>query len=208
MCAELHRILEKGRSFDFRSNTNEIPQNGVYLLYEKGETGHNGDRIVRIGTDTGDNQLRSRIFQHFVNENKNRSIFRKNIGRSMLNRDNSAYLGTWNLDPTTRVNKEKYKGVIDKEFESKIEKQISKYMQESFYFKVFDVSDKDNRLYIERILIGTVSNCRECKPSAKWLGLTSPVDKIRESGLWQVQGLYKSEITKKDLAEIAKHMIM
>ena len=39
------------------------------------------DRIVRIGTHTGENQLRSRLMQHFVKENKNRSIFRKNIGR-------------------------------------------------------------------------------------------------------------------------------
>jgi hypothetical protein len=61
--------------------------NGIYVLFERGEECHDGGRIVRVGTHTGDGQLRSRMLQHFVNENKDRSIFRKNIGRALLNRD-------------------------------------------------------------------------------------------------------------------------
>ncbi len=118
MCDKLHKVLEKGKKFNCKSDINTMPQNGVYILYEKGEGGHGGDRIVRIGTDTGENQLLSRIFtQHFgmpnkrgnLKENKNRSIFRKNIGRAILNRDANPYLLTWNCDPTIRENKEKFK---------------------------------------------------------------------------------------------------
>ncbi|MCL2370588.1 MAG: hypothetical protein FWC80_05115 [Firmicutes bacterium] len=184
-----------------------MPRNGIYILYEKGEQGHGGDRIVRIGTDTGENQLRSRIFQHFVNENKNRSIFRKNIGRAMLNKENSPYLTIWNYDPTIRANKEKYKDVIDKVFESKIEKQISKYMQENFYFVLLEVGGKNNRLRLEEKLIGTVSNCKLCKPSSTWLGSSSSISKIREGGLWQVQGLYTAGLAEKDLQEIEKCLV-
>jgi len=205
-CKHLHSLLRKGKRFDFKSDISTMPQNGIYILYEKGEQGHGGDRIVRIGTDTGENQLRSRIFQHFINENKNRSIFRKNIGRAILNKKNDPYLAIWNYDPTTRVNKEKYKDAIDKAFESQIEKQISKYMQENFYFILLEVNGRDNRLRLEEKLVGTVSNCTQCQPSGTWLGNSSPINKIRESGLWQVQGLYKSGLTEKELQEIERYL--
>ena len=71
------------------------------------------DRIVRIGTHTGENQLRSRLMQHFVKENKNRSIFRKNIGRCFLNIENQDYLDSWELDITPKEGREdKLKGLI------------------------------------------------------------------------------------------------
>jgi hypothetical protein len=34
--------------------------------------------------------------EHFVNENKDRSIFRKNIGRALLNKDNDYFIEQWN----------------------------------------------------------------------------------------------------------------
>ena len=70
----------------FSDGFTNVPLNGIYLLYERGELGHGADRIVRVGTHTGKNQLVSRLKQHFVHENKDRSIFRKNIGRAILNR--------------------------------------------------------------------------------------------------------------------------
>ena len=39
---------------------------------------------MNICTHTGKNQLISRLKQHFTNMNKDRSIFRKNIGRCLL----------------------------------------------------------------------------------------------------------------------------
>ena len=78
---------------------------GIKLLFEKGETAHGMDRIVRIGTHTGKNQLRSRLKQHFIKEDKDRSIFRKNIGRSLLNRDKDPFLEQWEIDLTSRKQK-------------------------------------------------------------------------------------------------------
>ena len=86
-CSELHKIVNKMERFEFPFNREDIPKNGLYILFEKNELGHDGDRIVRIGTHTGQSQLRSRLKQHFMNENKDRSIFRKNIGRALLNKD-------------------------------------------------------------------------------------------------------------------------
>src|SRR5678815_2344808 len=99
---ELHRIFNKQKrfSFPFDKVIDDIPLNGIYIIFENGEKYKNLDRIVRVGTHTGNNQLRSRLNQHFVKENKNRSIFRKNIGRCLLNKEGSDYLPLWALDIT------------------------------------------------------------------------------------------------------------
>jgi hypothetical protein len=184
-----------------------IPSNGIYIMFEAGEIAHGSDRIVRIGTHTGEGQLRSRIFQHFENENKNRSIFRKNIGRCFLKRDGSQYAPIWELDTTTRAKKELYQNRIDHELEAEIETQISRYIQTNLSFCVLNVPLKEDRLYYEARLIGTVSNCAECVPSPDWLGLQSPVEKIRKSGLWQVMELFKSSLTEEEIAFISKNLV-
>ena len=78
-CEEIHRLFNSLKRYRFPCVPEEIPLNGIYILFQKGEKAHGVDRIVRIGTHTGLNQLRSRLWQHFINENKDRSIFRKNI---------------------------------------------------------------------------------------------------------------------------------
>lgn len=85
-CHTLHQWFNGMKKFSFPFDKQEIPQNGIYILFEKGEFAHSANRIVRIGTHTGENQLRSRLIQHFLKENKDRSIFRKNIGRALLNK--------------------------------------------------------------------------------------------------------------------------
>jgi len=184
-----------------------IPLNGIYVMFEKGEYGHNGDRVVRIGTHTGENQLKSRLYQHFENENKNRSIFRKNIGRCFLQQDNNPYLSVWELDTTTRKKKEQHSHLIDKDLEIKIEKKISKYIQENLTFCLFNMPTKNFRLYYEARLIGTVSNCCECGASETWLGRQSTKDKIKKSGLWQEMELYSTPLTYEELSAISLMII-
>ncbi len=76
---ELHQLFNGQRrfSFPFKEFKKEIPKNGIYIIFENGEKYNGFDRIVRVGTHTGNSQLRSRLNQHFVKENKNRSIFKK-----------------------------------------------------------------------------------------------------------------------------------
>ena len=207
LCQELHSLIHEGKRFDFNTGYNAIPLNGIYITFENGEFAHDGDRIVRIGTHTGDKQLRSRIYQHFENENKNRSMFRKNIGRCILNKKQCPYLDIWELDMTPRKNKERFSYRIDKTLEDELEKQISQHMQEDFNFCLLEVPSKEDRLYYEARLIGTVSGCKDCFPSAKWLGQFSPVDKIKKCGLWQVMKLNSSPLSKEELAFISTALI-
>ena len=104
------------------------------MKFEKGEK-HNGlDRIVRVGTDTGENNLKKRLIEHFITENKNRSIFRKNIGRALLNKESNPYLKYWELDTTSKADKEKNLKLLDLEFEAKLEREISDYIKTNFSF--------------------------------------------------------------------------
>ncbi|MBM3234224.1 hypothetical protein FJZ19_03965 [Candidatus Pacearchaeota archaeon] len=200
-CEKLHKIFS-GKKINFPFNDKEIPGNGIYVLFEKGEEAHGTNRIVRIGTHTGKNQLPSRLKQHFLNENKDRSIFRKNIGRALLNKNKDAFLSKWEIDLTTSQAKKDFSEKIDFEKLKKTEKEVSDYIQKNFIFFVFPVEDKEKRLEIESKIISTISLCKECKPSENWLGLFSPKEKIRKSGLWLVNELYKNVVSEKDIEEI------
>jgi hypothetical protein len=163
VCEALHKWVNSSPAFHFPFDASRIPPNGIYVLLEQGEVAHGAKRIVRVGTHTGCNQLPPRLRQHFLIENKDRSIFRKNIGRAIMNRD----------------------------------------IREHFSFVVIPVEEKAERLGLESKMISTVSLCDECKPTAQWLGLCSPKQKIRESGLWLVNELYKEPLSTRDLERLS-----
>jgi hypothetical protein len=201
-CEYIHKLFNNLNRFKFPFNEDEIPLNGIYVFFEKGELAHKTNRIVRIGTHTGKDQLRSRLKQHFINENKDRSIFRKNIGRAILSKEKDPFLKSWEIDLTTKEAKDKYSNLIDFGKQKEIEKKVTKYMQDNFSFAVFGVNDKKKRLELESKIISTISSCKRCNPSKNWLGLFSPKDKIRESGLWLVNELNKQPLNNKDLKKL------
>jgi len=184
-----------------------IPKNGIYLLFEKGERGHGSNRIVRVGTHTGEGQLRSRLKQHFITPNKDRSIFRKNIGRALLSRDENPFLTDWELDLTSHAMRALHGVRINSKKQEGIEKSVSNYIQDNFSFSVIRVDGKEERLRLESRIISTVSLCDVCQPGAHWLGNFSPKSKIRESGLWIVNELYKKPLTDKDFIDLKRAML-
>lgn len=204
LCKELHVWANKLKIFSFPYDETKIALNGIYLLFEKGEVGHSTNRIVRVGTHTGKDQLRSRLHQHFLTENKDRSIFRKNIGRCFLNKSHNPYLKIWELDMTTKSARNKSGKLVDAKLQKSIERKISNYMQKNFFFGIIQIDDKKERLDLESKIISTVSHCNICKPSKNWLGNYSPKEKIVKSGLWLVNELYKTPLDKKDFEDMKK----
>src|SRR5438067_2934032 len=198
-CAALHRIARRGTVHSCPFDAGALPVNGIYVLFEMGEQSHGGDRIVRVGTHTGVGQLRSRLQQHFVKENKDRSIFRKNIGRCLLNRESDPFLPEWEMDFTTRRAREKAGAAVNTERRRAVEADVTGYMRGAFRFVAFSVDDPAERLRLESRMISTVSACDECSPSSGWLGRHSPKVKIRDSGLWLVNELFKEPLTTADL---------
>ena len=196
-----------------------LPENGIYFFYEDGEFGgHNGEllRIVRIGTHRSNN-FRNRIAEHFLlKENKmnfdknkpkpsDRSIFRKNIGRALLNKDNDPYLKIWEIDFLPKKNRIKYGHLRDIEKEKLVESKITEILRKRFTFRFIIVEREDERIGakgLESKLIATVARCKKCKPSESWLGIYSPIPKIRNSGLWLKQHLNAREIDEEEMVKI------
>lgn len=69
------------------------------------------------------------------------------------------------------------------------------------------MGEKEKRLDWESKLISTVSLCTECQPSSSWLGKYSPIEKIRQSGLWNVNELYKKPLSDSEYNALEKAII-
>jgi hypothetical protein len=78
---DLHDFFNGQRRFHFPFDMQikEIPNNGIYIIFEKNEKYKTWDRIVRVGTHTGDNQLRSRLKQHFRRRTKTEAFSGKTL---------------------------------------------------------------------------------------------------------------------------------
>ena len=214
-CRWLHEQLEQLPLIKVPFELRELPKNGIYFFYERGENwGHSGNRprIVRIGTHR-DGNFRSRIAEHFLlNESKmnfniyrskpsDRSIFRKNIGRALLNQQEDPYLRIWEIDFIKRKNREEFAHLRNIGQEKAVESQITDILKDKFSFRFLKLNKQPERMGkagLESSLIGTVSHCRLCKPSDSWLGCSSPKKQIRESGLWLVQHLNADPISEAD----------
>jgi len=188
-CGHLHGLFAALPRFQFPFNLADLPRNGIYILYEVGEKAHGTDRIVRIGTHRGQDQLPGRLKEHFVNENKDRSIFRKNIGRALLSRENDPGIALWEIDMTTQEARLNTRKSMDNKFITTTETKVTEYIQNNCSFVAFPVTDKSERLRLESGIIATVAGCSVCSPSPDWLGRYSPKENIRSSGLWLIQGL-------------------
>jgi hypothetical protein len=220
LCKWLHEQLEHLPLIAFPFEYNELPENGVYFFYEAGQYwGHGGtiSRIVRVGTHR-DGNFRSRIAEHFLLDERKmsfspgepapheRSIFRKNIGRALLNRTGDPYLSVWEVDFTTRERREKYQHLRDIGKEVAIEREVTRILRENFSFRFIEVADQIQRMGsegLERALIGTLASCPQCVPSSLWLGNYSPKPQVRESGLWLVQHLKAAPLSPAQQSLIA-----
>lgn len=217
-CEWIHRKLEELPIMKYPFDLIKLPLNGIYFFYEEGEnnTFNGKNRIVRVGTHKNNN-FRTRINDHFLfNERKmnfnemkpapkDRSIFRKNLGRAIIKRDSDNYMHIWNIDFTTRKNRELYGYRRDIEKEKALELQITEILRNNFSFRFIIVDELVDRMGgegLESSLIGTVAYCPSCKPSLTWLGKFHPNKEIQQSGLWQIQNLNSPPINEEEKEKI------
>src|SRR5947209_5727649 len=139
LCRWLHDQLGQLPCIRYPFDVKQLPENGIYFVYEKGETwSHGGDRprIVRIGTHREGN-FRSRIEDHFLLDKAkmsfdvtkspphDRSIFRKHIGRALLNRDRDPYLSVWNISFVKKDPRVTHSHLRDIEKERRVEQDVT-----------------------------------------------------------------------------------
>jgi hypothetical protein len=179
--------------------------NGIYIVFEDGEKAHGSNRIVRVGTTTGDaTTLASRLYEHY--ENEGRSVFRNHIALCLLKNIGDPYNLT-DLFFTSKIQRNKWKKTAnDEELKgyTEINELVSNYIHNHCYFIAFPV-DKGSRRVWEEKIISTVYSCSDCGPSSNWLGknIHQKRNIIRESGLWNIQHVNNKHIlTDEEIFEL------
>lgn len=179
-------------------------KNGIYLIFESGESAYGMDRIVRVGTHRAEGRLKARLKDHYLRKNKDGSIFRKNIGLALLNKDQDEYLDIWRLNTSNSKIKEENKDRLNPGYEKEIEERVSQYLKENTGFTCIEVKDKEERLRIEEGLIAILNKNQRYKASDKWLGNYHPDTEIRESYLWNKQGLGGRTLSPEEVKTLAR----
>ena len=201
-CRLLHERLTQLTRLGADFSPDDVPLNGVYVMFERGERAHGTDRIVRVGTHSGGGNLRQRLSEHYRKTNKDRSIFLKHLGRCLLAGRDDPFLEQWEIDLTTRAARERYTGEIDHDHLQRVEQEVSDYLTRSFTFVALPVVEKSDRSAVEHGLLATVASCGDCHPSDQWLGRNHPNATVRQVGLWNVQGLKGHPFTTDDIDDL------
>jgi len=202
-CQYLHDMLSHLPRLK-REDLAQVPKNGIYILFENGEKGHGGERIVRVGTHRGQNNLLGRIREHLYNTNKDRSIFRKHVGRSLLAKAGDPFLAQWEIDLTTKASRALNECTVDRDRLQDVEVDVTGYMVEHFSFAVLRFDHAADRRDHEECLLSTIFDCPDCGPSETWLGKFHPTSTlIRTCGLWNVQNLRGKVLS----ANEARHLV-
>ncbi len=189
MSSRLHQLFNNmSRYYSDTINSIEF-DSGIYIVFEKGENYYDMDRIVRVGTHLSDGRLKDRLKDHFLRENKDGSIFRKNIGRAILNKNNHPYLEYWNMNTSKPAIVEKMGSKYNSTFQKKLEKQISRYVRDNLSFICIPVATKEERLRLEEGIIASLNLASDFVASTEWRGQYSPEEEIRLSGMWLKEGL-------------------
>lgn len=193
-CKGLHLLFNSIPRMDHQ-NIQVIPfANGIYIMFEEGESFYGTDRIVRVGTHTGAGNLRNRLNSHYLVPNRHWSIFRKNIGRAILQKEEDPYLDVWNSDQLDSVNLHP----TNIEHQNITETAVTEYLQQNVTFVCIPETDQTYRLRLEKGIIATLHNSPEFGPGRDWMGNHSPIAAIRESGLWLKQGLHAAPLTREE----------
>jgi hypothetical protein len=172
----------------------DVPANGIYVFFEENEDAHGGRRIVLIGTHKIEGGLLRRLKMHFsAGFDMSGSVFRKDVFEALLRRKagGAEILAKWEI------------GGFDLAEEAAIAGEVTEYIRKKMSFVVFEIPDREGRLALEAKIIAAVSLCDECSASPDWLGKYSPKPEIAESGLWQVEGVFR-RLTEADMAVLRK----
>lgn len=209
MILDLHKLFHNEKltryTYPFEGQESHIPTNGIYIMFEEGETFQGLDRIVLVGAHTGVDNLYKRLKEHYVNENKDRSIFLKRVGSAILAKNKDPYLDIWEVDTTTPENKNKVQAQLNPAHEQQITQQAVAHIRDKISFVVFEVETKEERIDWKKKIIATLSKAAKngfIKPSGNWLGNFSPDLKVSQSRLWQSQHLDGEPLTPQEFDKL------
>ncbi|MCL2687592.1 MAG: DUF5655 domain-containing protein [Methanobrevibacter sp.] len=215
----IHKLFNDAKRYEYPFSE-EIPKNGLFVLFEKGEKFQGENRITYIGSNIKKNRIPKMLNYIFKDGNRDNTSFRKNIGKSLLAKGDSEYakkfkininsniINLWNMD-LKEFNEEYPQDSKENQEIENIENMVSQYIEDNFSCSIIELDKKLKRLDLKSKIISTLSLSDESKPSKEWLGYNSPREKIRKSGLWLEQhlGNRENQLSKDDvefLKELAK----
>lgn len=172
------------------------PKSGIYFFFEPGEfrKSTKEPRIVRVGTHgvsrgskaTLWNRLRTHRGTGGGVGNHRGSIFRLHVGAAISARDPDVMVASWGVGQAADAKLRKT--------EEGLERRVSAHIGAmSFLWLAIEdeASPSSDRAYIERNLIGMLVGKAgpADPPSPEWLGGSSPDERIRRSGVWNLDSL-------------------
>ncbi len=172
------------------------PNSGVYFFLEPGELRPNTAelRVVRVGTHgvsrgskaTLWNRLRTHRGTGNSVGNHRSSIFRLHVGAAISVRNPDVLIASWGVGQTADTTLRKA--------EEGLERRVSAHigLMSVLWLAIDDeAGPSSDRAYIERNIIGMLAGKTGPAdlPSPEWLGRFSPDERIRRSGLWNLDFL-------------------
>jgi len=170
------------------------PERGVYFFFEDGEFREHGStlRVVRVGTHAVSAGSRTTLWNRLHTHrgasggggNHRGSIFRKRVGEVLLQvRSYSPEIGaSWGVGNSAPKNTRLAELLLERDVSTVIG------LMPLLWLEVNDTPGiASDRAYLERNCIALLSNFGKepiDRPSERWLGLRSPQETIRKSGLW------------------------
>ncbi len=191
---ELHALAAGLPRLTYEFGRSDVPANGVYLLFEVGERVQIGDqkseRIVRVGTHRADGGLHRRLRRHF-RADRRRSVFRLHLGGALLAREDPQHLllTDWRDRHGDRM--------------PEVEERVSTELRDRFSFVCVPIETMEERLAVERGLIGLLAQHPLAAPSADWLGHHALHPVVRRSGLWNTQEVDAVPMSATDVRRLA-----
>lgn len=186
-CQKIHELISLLPKFNNLKVTS--PLNGLYFFFEDGEyincSNQNHFRIVRVGNHIKINGLIKRLRKHYTGSKKN-SPFLRYVGGAMIRKDNP-YSTCLQPEPG-QGHWEMKNGKYCKLCEP-YKKKSKEYIKTRTKFSIVQVDDKEIRDILEKTIVSTISLYNfhnSCIPSENWLGKYAYSDKVKSSGLWQI----------------------
>jgi len=172
------------------------PRAGVYLFFEEGEdrVDGSGQRVVRVGTHGVSHGSKATLWNRLRTHrgtanglgNHRSSIFRLHVGAALAARDAGLDSSSWGVGQAADAEVRRR--------EQPLERAVSCHigsMRVLWLAVQDDAGPASDRAYLERNLIGLLAGRGGPvdPPSDRWLGRSSPDERIRQSGLWNLDFL-------------------
>jgi len=191
-CGKIHKLIQNFPRFCEPESV--LPLDGLYFFFEEGEKAvhekYASDRIVRVGNHLTNHGLMNRLKKHYTGSKRN-SAFLRIVGGSLIRRDNPE-AECLNSDPG--MGHWERKNVKYRKYCKPYKVYSKNYIRENTKFTAISVPDKEIRSQLEKALVSTISLCEQCHPSENWLGQFAYCQLTRQSGLWQINYLYKKDL--------------